>query len=288
MRKSLILWAGAVLLASVFGGSAALAEQKVGVAAAVKPEATSHPPGGDASTLRIGKSVVYNERIDTSGSGQVQVLLLDGSTFTVGPGSSLVIDKFVYNPSSGKGALVASFSKGALRFVGGKLSKNEPGVKVNTPAGALTVRGGIFTLKLGGPNKALITFDYGISLSILRHGQLQITRVAGDVISINGAGPAVIRSQTMADVNATQGAVAGKSWKKTASNNGRKNRWPYYYGIQPTGRYPDQPFVKELYYDGATTQILLNGLTRVPEPPPPPPPQTIPDLRFSVGPNALH
>jgi hypothetical protein len=27
------------------------------------------------------KSVVYNERIDTSGSGVVQVLLLDGSTF---------------------------------------------------------------------------------------------------------------------------------------------------------------------------------------------------------------
>ena len=139
------------------------------MAAAVKPEATSQPPGGDASTLRIGKSVVYNERIDTSGSGQVQVLLLDGSTFTVGPGSSLVIDKFVYNPATGKGALVASFSKGALRFVGGKLSKNEPGVKVNTPAGALTVRGGIFTAKISGANKALITFDYGISLSILRH-----------------------------------------------------------------------------------------------------------------------
>ena len=67
------------------------------------------------------------------------MLLRDGSTFTVGPGSNLVIDKFVYN-------------------VGGKLSKNDPGVKVNTPAGALTVRGGIFTAKISGPNKALITF----------------------------------------------------------------------------------------------------------------------------------
>ena len=286
MRKSLILWAGApsaaVLIASVVAGNAALAEQKVGVAAAVKPEATSQPPGGDASTLRIGKSVVYNERIDTSGSGQVQVLLLDGSTFTVGPGSSLVIDKFVYNPSSGKGALVANFSKGALRFVGGKLSKNDPGVKINTPAGALTVRGGITTVKVAGPNKLLATLDYGISLSILRHGQLQITRVAGDVISINGPGPAVIRSQTMADVNATQAAVAGKGWKKTASSTGKKNRWPYYYGIQPTGRFPDKPPIREWYYDGATTQILLNGLTRVPEPLPPPPP-VIPDYRF--GPN---
>jgi hypothetical protein len=110
----------------------------------VKPEANSTPPGGDTRTLKIGKSVVYNERIDTSASGVVQVLLLDGSTFTVGPGSSLVIDKFVYNPASGKGSLVATFSKGALRFVGGKLSKQEHGIAVKTPAGAITVRGAIF------------------------------------------------------------------------------------------------------------------------------------------------
>jgi hypothetical protein len=39
---------------------------------------------------------------------------------------------------------VASFSKGALRFVGGKLSKEEPGVSVKTPASVLIVRGGMF------------------------------------------------------------------------------------------------------------------------------------------------
>ena len=248
-RRSLVLSSSAPLQAG----------QKVGVAAAVKPDATSQPPGGESSTLNIGKSVVYNERIDTSSSGQVQVLLLDGSTFTVGPGSSLIIDKFVYNASTGKGALVASFSKGALRFVGGKLSKNDPGVKVDTPAGALTVRGGIFTMKLGGPNKALITFDYGISLSILRHGKLYATRTAGDVISINGAGEPVIRSQTQADVNAAQAAVAGKSWRKIASAPLKGQRYPFYYGIHPTGRYPDQPFIRELYYDGAATDLLLSG-----------------------------
>jgi hypothetical protein len=40
--------------------------------------------------------------------------------------------------------------------------------------------------------------------------------------------------------------------------------WPYYYGIQhgiqPTGTYPDQPFIREWYYDGATTGLLINGL----------------------------
>ncbi len=275
MRTSLSFWAtaafGAAVVVCPLAVGTAQAEQKVGVAAAVKPDATSQPPGGGSSTLKIGKSVVYNERIDTSSSGQVQVLLLDGSTFSVGPGSSLVIDKFVYNPSTGTGSLVASFSKGALRFVGGKLSKNEPGVKVNTPAGALTVRGGIFTMKLGGPNQALVTFDYGISLSILRHGRLYSTRSAGDVISINGAGAPVIRSQTLADVNAAQAAVAGKSWKKTVSAPLKGQRYPFYYGIHPTGRYPDQPFIRELYYNGAATDLLIAGAKPVPIPVPEPP-----------------
>jgi hypothetical protein len=271
-------WAGASLavglLTSLFSLTVAQAAEKVGVAAAVKPDATSQPPGGAATTLNIGKSVIYNERIATSSSGVVQVLLLDGSTFTVGPGSSLVIDKFVYNPGTGKGALVASFSKGALRFVGGKLSKNDPGVKINTPAGALTVRGGIITGKISGPNKALITFDYGISLSIYRHGLLSVTKLTGDAIAINGPGPAVIRSQTMADVNATQGAVAGKSWKKTVSTRVKGQHYPRYYGIHPTGTYPDQPFIREWQYDGATTGLLINGATLVPQPEPvriPPP-----------------
>jgi hypothetical protein len=35
---------------------------------------------------------------------------------------------------------IASFSKGALRFVGGKLSKQEHSIAVKTPAGAITAR----------------------------------------------------------------------------------------------------------------------------------------------------
>jgi hypothetical protein len=159
---------GAALALSLFALQPASSAERVGVAAAVKPEATSQPPGGDTSTLRIGKAVVYDERINTSGAGVVQVLLLDGSTFTVGPGSSLVIDKFVYNPSTGRGELVASFSKGALRFVGSKLSKNEPGVKVKTPAGALTVRGGIALIAVDGPNRAAAALAFGTYLGLVR------------------------------------------------------------------------------------------------------------------------
>ena len=267
---ALSAFALAGLLIATSTHDSAQAADRVGVAAAVTPAATSQPPGAAMSTLKIGKSVVYNERIDTSGSGVVQVLLLDGSTFTVGPGSSLVIDKFVYDPKSGKGALVASFSKGALRFVGGKLSKEEPGIAVKTPAGVLTVRGGMFQGWIAGPNKALIAFLYGNHLSLSRGGQLYTLRQTGNVFAISGPGAPVIRPVNDADTAFLLAAVSGKKLKYASAIPVKGKRWPYYYGIQPTGRYPDQPFIKELYYDTAAGDMARSSLKQVPIPVPTP------------------
>jgi hypothetical protein len=274
MRKSLVLLCQAVavsvsaaLLLPLLTIQSALPAERVGVAAAVTPAATSQPPGGSATTLKIGKAVVYNERIDTSGAGVVQVLLLDGSTFTVGPGSSLVIDKFVYDPRSGNGALVASFSKGALRFVGGKLSKDEHGIKVKTPAGVLTVRGGIFQGVVSGPNRALFAFTFGNYLSLLRGGRLATLKQTGMVFAVAGPGPAAMRQATAADINFILASVSGKKTKfATTTIKVKGKSWPYYYGIQPTGIYPDQPFIKQLYYDTAAGDIARSSLRAVPIP----------------------
>src|SRR5712691_9716802 len=133
MFRSLRLLTGLALATLGLVGLPTLARaDKVGVAAAVHPDAFS---GG--TEVKIGNSIFYNQRINTTGSGLVQVLLVDGSTFTVGPGSDLVIDKFVYDPNKNQGEMVATLGKGVLRFVGGKISKQEGGVTVNTPSGAL-------------------------------------------------------------------------------------------------------------------------------------------------------
>jgi hypothetical protein len=74
--------------------------------------------------------------------------------------------------------------------------------------------------------------------------------------------------------------------------------WPYYYGIQPAGKYPDQPPIRELYYDTIGGDIAKATLKQVPipvvtpvpqvvqpEPPPPPrPPVTPPPILLDVGP----
>ena len=73
----------------------------------------------------------------------MQILLLDGTTFTVGPNSQLTIDEFVYNPDTGDAKVVASLTKGAFRFVGARTSQTEGGAIVKTPVGTIGIRGAV-------------------------------------------------------------------------------------------------------------------------------------------------
>ena len=61
-------------------------------------------------------------------------------------------------PKKGTGQIAASFSKGVMRFVGGKISKNEGGVSVDTPAGALAIRGGIAYADFKSPKNFSVLF----------------------------------------------------------------------------------------------------------------------------------
>jgi hypothetical protein len=95
--------------------------------------------GSIAGTLSAGSSVHANETIKTGGSGQAGLDFIDKSTLHVGPDSSVRLDRFVYNPNKGGGAVVIDAAKGALRFSTGAQGKND--VKIKTPHGAIGVRG---------------------------------------------------------------------------------------------------------------------------------------------------
>lgn len=127
----------AALLASV-----PPAQAEVGVAAAVNRDARSRPPSAPVRVVTLGQKVVFNEEVTTDPSGQVQILLLDGTTFTVGPNSNITIDEFVFNPSTGQAKVVASVTKGAFRFIGARTSETPGGATIDAPVGTIGVRGG--------------------------------------------------------------------------------------------------------------------------------------------------
>lgn len=123
------------------------AQDRIGVTAAVNRDSALER-GSARRTVTMGQDVAFRDRIVTSGTGLVQVLFVDGSAFTVGSNSQVIVDEFVFNPATGSGALVSEVTRGALRFVGGRLSKGENTVQFRTPVGTLGVRGAIVDIDL--------------------------------------------------------------------------------------------------------------------------------------------
>jgi hypothetical protein len=138
----------------------------IGTVAAVKPDAFGAAPGAAEQTLTIGTDLVANQKIRTNADGTANVIFADRSTLTVGKGSEVVLDKFVYDPATGTGGLAIDLTQGALRFVGGKLSK-DGNVQVKTPTATMTVRGGIglfFQPPPGSGQDGYAVFLYGKEL----------------------------------------------------------------------------------------------------------------------------
>src|ERR1700691_1767327 len=104
----------------------------VGTAGPVNTTSSGSAPGTPTRVIEIGAQVVENEKIQTTASGSVQVLFIDKTTLNVGPNSTLVIDRFVYNPATTKGELALSLSKGVMRVVGGVATHSE-GATIRTP-----------------------------------------------------------------------------------------------------------------------------------------------------------
>ena len=122
-----------VLLATV--STVANAQTRIGTAQSVKPEAS----GSIAGTLSAGSGVHASETVHTGSSGQADLRFLDSSNLTVGPGSSVRLDKVVYDPNKGSGSVAVEASRGAFRFVVASQNKGE--FKVKTPSGTLGIRG---------------------------------------------------------------------------------------------------------------------------------------------------
>jgi hypothetical protein len=192
-------------------GAEALAAT-AGVTAAVNQNAKSIPPGGGVRTIVLGDNVVQDEKIETDGAGLVQILLADGTTFTVGPNSSLIIDRFVYDPDANTAEVAASLGRGVFRFIGGRTSKTEGGVTLNTPVGTVGIRGGMADLNFSGTgaNIAQIDLLFGneITLNGPNGGDRLFQPGYSIIIGANGK-PAVVKTPP-GSASIIQQALAGR------------------------------------------------------------------------------
>jgi hypothetical protein len=120
--------------------------QKAGVAAAVRgpvQQVSFRTPSATVGrNISSGDEIFLGDRIVTGPAGGLQVMLMDGTTFSIGPNSSMVIDEFVYNPANGTGKLSASLTRGTLRLISGRLGRqDQEAIRIKMPVATVGVRG---------------------------------------------------------------------------------------------------------------------------------------------------
>ncbi|MDC0079740.1 cadherin domain-containing protein, partial [Pseudomonadota bacterium] len=160
--KSLNTFLLIILVASILTNSA-FAQEQIGVASAVNKNTTDLTLEQERKLIDAGYEIIQNHTIETDGIGRAQMLLLDGTAFSVGPNSSVVLDKFIYNPETAEGSLEVT-ARGLLRIVGGKVTKKQPAL-IRTNSATVGIRGGIGIVQTNG-SQTNATFLYGTEMTV--------------------------------------------------------------------------------------------------------------------------
>ncbi len=157
-KPSTILFSALLLITGVIG-----AQERIGVAAAVDTTTTDLTLEQERKLVDEGYKIIQNHTIETDEKGKAQMLLIDGTAFTVGPNSSVTLDSFIYNPVTAEGSLSVT-SKGLMRLVGGKVTKKNPAI-IRTNSATVGIRGGIVFVD-SQDETTEASFIYGDEMSV--------------------------------------------------------------------------------------------------------------------------
>jgi ferric-dicitrate binding protein FerR (iron transport regulator) len=100
--------------------------------------------GAEALTVPMTGDV----RLVTEKNSRVQLLLPDATVFTLGPGSDMVLDGFVFDPKTSASKMTAQIAKGAFRWVTGKVVPHTAPSTLSLPIGDLGIRGTDFQVRV--------------------------------------------------------------------------------------------------------------------------------------------
>ncbi len=95
---------------------------------------------GERRDLYWNVDVFAGETVTTGGGATTRLQFLDKTDLYVGANSTVVLDKFVYDPVRKVGAGVLTLTAGAFRFVSGQIQNKEE-IELRTPTVGLVIRG---------------------------------------------------------------------------------------------------------------------------------------------------
>jgi hypothetical protein len=107
--------------------------------------------GGSSQEAKVGLPVREGDRVIVQEASSVGISMSDETLLSLGRNSTLMIDKYAYDPVTREGQVVASILKGTLRFVSGLIGRVRPqAVMVRTNNATIGIRGTDFIVEVPG------------------------------------------------------------------------------------------------------------------------------------------
>jgi len=107
--------------------------------------------GSRTLDARIGDPVQEKDRVIARKGGSVGISMNDETLLSIGSNSTLVIDKFSYDPVTRDGEVATSILKGTLRYVTGLIGRVRPqAIKVMSANATIGIRGTEFIVEVPG------------------------------------------------------------------------------------------------------------------------------------------
>jgi len=114
---------------------------------------------GTASVLRqgqtisatVGLEIWENDTLRTGSDGSIGVIFNDDTLLSLGPESTLVIDRFLFAPREGKFSIALRMIKGTAAYLSGLIAKLAPdSAHFETPTASIGIRGTKFVVRVEG------------------------------------------------------------------------------------------------------------------------------------------
>ena len=202
MRRIMALSAGVGLLAAFWVSDGTAAERTtVGNATTVVKTVTGTFEA-DLRQIEYLDDLYHNEVVETGEESATEIVFLDETKLAIGPNSSLVLDKFVYDPDPSKAAFVITMTQGVFRFASGNLPQKS--YTIHTPTATIGIRGTVFTVKVqsnqGSDKETVVEIA-------LESGTALVTSCAGETIVVEAS------TATTITLEKSSGACVATLWK---------------------------------------------------------------------------
>ena len=156
------IWRIVVASILLFGGiEFAWPDEKIGGAEIVINNVQGALATGSQVPVAQGDSVFLNEAVQSGADSKARLLLEDNTNVSIGPGSTVKLDNFVYSGPKRPGTIALNIGKGTLRFVTGDASKRA--YTIWTTTAAIGVRGTILRIEVS-PTETKVINEEGTAI----------------------------------------------------------------------------------------------------------------------------